>query len=164
MGSTSAEPNKFYTKPQQPTTGCHMAAHDWATWHINHQPESAKCQMLDGPRAYHLSEAILPSHLAMSALSRQLLMSSSATCHPYSGDTCHHWIGPTVCPYAKSACHMSPPGAAMCHLLRFPHHLYGPYALYSQHATWTVRTVQSSPFYLFGFLDRTRYLLHTEPV
>jgi hypothetical protein len=135
-------------------------------------------QPMTGPRGTSTANQNLPSvtcrvvhvtyQLSASASAMYLLMSSHATCHPYSGDTCHPWIGPTVRPYAKSACHVSPPRAATCHLLGFPCQLYGRTACtvsMPRGTIWTVRTVQSSPFFcLFAFSDRTRYLLHTEPV
>ena len=54
-----------FIQNHEPTTGCHVAAHDWATWHINNQPKSAKCRMLTRPHACHLSP-YLPSHCAVS--------------------------------------------------------------------------------------------------
>jgi hypothetical protein len=55
--------------------------------------------------------AVLPCQPATSAADV-----TRATCHPYSGDTCHLWIGPTVPvrPNLPATCHS--PGAAMCHL------------------------------------------------
>jgi hypothetical protein len=132
----------------QRTTWCHMVAHDWATWHLNIQPQYTKCHMPIGP--------CLPCHFSViPAMSAADVI--RATCHPYSGDTCHPWIGPYACQInlprvVTQGCHVLSPEATTCHLQELPHK--------------PVRTVQSSPFFfcLFDFLDRTRYLAHTEPV
>jgi hypothetical protein len=117
-----------------------VAAHDWATWHLNNQPQTAKCQSLMvhvlPPVKCRTAPVSLPR-----VCHRQLLTSSRATCHPYSGDTCHPWIGPTVCPYAKSACHVSPPGA--CHVICMDRT-----TCTVSMPRGTVRTVQSSPLFL----------------
>jgi hypothetical protein len=68
----------------KPITGCHVAAHDWATWHLNHQPKHATCQSLIGPHVphqlpyCHLSvcvycPVILPRHLLTSPVPRVTL-------------------------------------------------------------------------------------------
>jgi hypothetical protein len=118
-GSTPVQNHIILHKTYEPTTGCHVAAHDWATWHINNQPKYAKCQSQDAPRVCHASTSVLPHHLPS-----HLLTSSCATCHPYSGDTCHPWIGPAVCPYMCSN-HLPhvPPGAMpLCRLQELPRH------------------------------------------
>jgi hypothetical protein len=130
--------------------GCHMAALDWATWHLYNQPNHATCQPLIGPR--HLP--LVNHRTAMSTLPFQMLI-ICATCHPSSDDTCHLRIGPIGCAYVQNCLtrvaswcfHVSPSGIAMCHLLELPHHLYGLYSLHSHHNTWTVWTVHSSPFF-----------------
>jgi hypothetical protein len=88
-----------------------------------------------------------------------------ATCHPYSGDTCHLWIGPSVrqtnpsrsatCCHPRLPCvicwiyHVTCMDCMVC-TVSMTRGLYGLY---------------SHPFfYLFNFSDRTRYILHTEPV
>jgi hypothetical protein len=88
-----------------------------------------------------MSDAVLPCHLATSVADV-----IRATCHPYSDDTCHPCIGPSVCqiimPRVTSwTYHVLPSGVAMSAVW--------PYNLYSHHATWTVRTVQSSPFFAY---------------
>jgi hypothetical protein len=110
---------------QQPITGCHVAAHDWATWHLNHQPKHTTCQLLIGPHVCHVNchtatcqSACFPVSLPYCSVSlpHQLLTSPHATCHPYSGDTCHLGIGPTVRPNVQIclthvvswSCHVSP--------------------------------------------------------
>jgi hypothetical protein len=133
-----------------------VVAHDWATWHLNNQPQTATRQSLNGPCAFHLSNAVLPCQPATCLppyLPNQLLTSSGATCHPYSGDTCHPWIGPVVCPYAISACHVSPPRAATssvqtvrpvqlsCHVALYglySHPLFLPVCLFGQNTIYSV--------------------------
>jgi hypothetical protein len=69
--------------------------------------------------------------------------SACATCHPYSGDTCHPLTGPipVVCHITY---HVSSPGDSTSSVWM--------YSLYSQPAMWTVRTVQSPPFFTYlGF-------------
>jgi hypothetical protein len=113
-GSTPVENINFYTN-YEPTTGCHVAAHDWATWHLNNQSKSAKCQMLIRPPVFHV-----PCQLSACAFATSLpcqpchvsAMSACATCHPYSGDMCHPLTGPTVPITCSITCHMSSPGAA----------------------------------------------------
>jgi hypothetical protein len=75
----------------KPITGCHVAAHDWATWHLTNQPIYATCQLLIGPCLPLCQTVILSSHPATSSADV-----TRATCHPYSGDTCHLWIGSSV--------------------------------------------------------------------
>jgi hypothetical protein len=88
-----------------------VAALDWATWHLYNQPKHDTCQPPIGPRSravlpHQLSTSItvLPSQLATSiaVLPSRLATSADdvtrAMCHPYSGDTCHLEIGPTVRP------------------------------------------------------------------
>jgi hypothetical protein len=79
-------------------------------------------------------------------------MSACATCHPYSGDTCHPLTSPIPVVH-HITCHVSSPGASTsvvrlvqsaCHVA-----LYGLY---------------SHPFFcLFGFSNRMRYLSHMNP-
>jgi hypothetical protein len=99
-------------KTYQPTTGCHVAAHDWATWHINNQSKL--------PSVNHLCPTCLPlrqmSYTTSPAQSAADVI--RAMCHPYSGDTCHPWIGPAVCPYTIT-CHCHE--AATCCLQELPH-------------------------------------------
>jgi hypothetical protein len=52
-----------------------------------------------------------------------------ATCHPYSGDTCHLWIGPSVC-------QTDPSCSATCHHLRLPRVIFCSF-----HITCTDHTV-----------------------
>jgi hypothetical protein len=107
-----------------------VAAHDWATWHLNNQSDTTTCQTLVHPLVYHvlvLSACHCTCHIS-------LLTSFRATCHPYSGDTCHPRTGPNHLLYALSS--------ATCHLQMLPHNLYscmactvslprGLYGLYS---------------------------------
>jgi hypothetical protein len=108
-----------------------VAAHDWATWHLNNQSKTAKCQMLIGPCVCQ----VCPCHLYLPvtcpvSLPRVPATSACATCHPYSGDTCHPLIGPTVPVVCHITCHVSSPGAATSSVS------VRPYGLYSQPATW----------------------------
>jgi hypothetical protein len=136
-----------FTQNHQPTTGCHVAAHDWATWHLNNQPKHATCQIADWSTcACHLSTVRLPRHCPVTSAADVI----RATCHPYSGDTCHPWIGPAVR-------QINLPRSATCHHPRLPHVISRSYHVSpsgaATSATWTVRTVQSSPFFaclLFG--------------
>jgi hypothetical protein len=114
-----------------------VAAHDWATWHLNNQPKSAKCRMLTCPCACHL---LSPTPVTPCQPDVSSATSACATCHPYSGDTCHPLIGPTVL-----SCMLTSP--ATCHLQELPHHLYGHTACTVSLPRGTVRTVQSSHFF-----------------
>jgi hypothetical protein len=119
--------NTIFPNTGEPTRGCHVAAHDWAMWHLHNQSDTATCQMLIRPLVYHipiLSACHCTCHII-------LLTSFHATCHPYRGDTCHPRTGPTHLLYALSF--------ATCHLQMLPCQLYG---LYSQPTTCTVRTIQ----------------------
>jgi hypothetical protein len=101
-----------------------VATHDWATWHLENQPIYATCQSPIGTHA----RAILPRQFVVSAsvLSRHSAMSTAdvthATCHPFSGDTCHLGIGLAVRPYTQICLthvvswsyHMSP--VRTCHV------------------------------------------------
>jgi hypothetical protein len=143
-----------------------VAALDWATWHLYNQPKHDICQLPIGPRAESYCHINLPHHspcfpvslatsitVLPSHLTRKLLTSSRATCHPFSGDMCHLGIGPTVRSYAQICltrvtswcCHMSPSGFTTCRL-------YGPATSTYGHATsvpvQTVRTAQSANFFL----------------
>lgn len=161
-----------------------MAAHDWAKWHLNNQSQYATRQTTIGPRASHVN-CCTASSPATSALphssvtghvifrtpfhpTRRILTSSCATCHPYSGDTCHLEIGPAVHPKVQIcltrvitwSCHMSLYRPTMsrctnlpCQHRDMPHQR--PYGLYGLH---------SQQFYLFDFSDRMRYLLHTDSI
>jgi hypothetical protein len=112
-----------------------VAALDWATWHLNHQPKHATCQSVDWPTSLATCQppychVNLPATSAMSAsiLSRHSATSTAdvthATCHPFSGDTCHLGIGPAVRPNAQIcltrvaswSCHMSPVPRQTCHV------------------------------------------------
>jgi hypothetical protein len=128
-GSTPVETPKFCITPES-------------------QPEGATWQPMTGPRGTsnkndcHLSNTgsstCLPcTNRTLSACHCtchvSLLTSSCATCHPYSGDTCHPLTGPITC--------CMPLSPTMCHLQMLPHHLYctactvslprGLYGLYS---------------------------------
>jgi hypothetical protein len=89
-----------------------------------------------------------------------------ATCHPYSGDTCHSLIGPPVLhvisSYTQSPCHMS-----VC----MPSQHTEPTIVPFHVSCTTVRLVQSSStwhctdyiviiFCLFGQINKPRYLEH----
>jgi hypothetical protein len=114
----------------QPTTGPRGT--------LTNQPKHATCQSSIGPRA----RAVLPCQFATSAsvLSRHSATSAAdvthATCHPYSGDTCHLGIGPVRTPNRTRV-----KSAATCHLLELATcHLYGPATSAYRHATVSVRT------------------------
>jgi hypothetical protein len=66
MGSNPMDPknNFFRNMPLQLMTGCHVAAHDWATWHLPICRINATCQLLTGPVACHMYalSANLPNH------------------------------------------------------------------------------------------------------
>jgi hypothetical protein len=141
--------HNFYTKNRQPITGCHVAALDWATWHPTNQPQTDTCQTRCRfiqviCHATSLSDTVLHS------VTCHIIPTSShvirATCHPSSGDTCHLWIGPSVRQKSKSACHMSLPEAATCHL-------YGPATchLYGHATSASVRTVRTAQSTIFFF-------------
>jgi hypothetical protein len=145
--------------------GCHVAAHDWATWHLYIPTKHATCQLMIRPRP-----TVLPHQLATSICSYCLvtlprhspycpvILATSAadvthaTCHPFSGDTCHLGIGPTIRPNVQiclphvitRGCHMSP--VQTCHVS-----LYGPATSVYGHATSasvrTVWTAQSTIFF-----------------
>jgi hypothetical protein len=121
-----------------------MAARDWATWHLNNQPVNAMHQPLIGPCVCHVNPCrtdtsscrtttCQPCHLSCH-ISTSLGDVTHATCHPFSGDMCHFWIGPTVPPYvricltcvASWCCHVSSSEATTCHILEPPRHLYRP--------------------------------------
>jgi hypothetical protein len=42
-GSNPVDYAKFLTQPIQPIPECHMAAHDWATWHPIIDQKTATC-------------------------------------------------------------------------------------------------------------------------
>jgi hypothetical protein len=122
-------------------TGCHVAAHDWATWHLYQPTKIGHLSFVDWPMClphqlprhlpychivgrtttYH--PVCLPHHPAMSPDDV-----TRATCHTSSGDTCHLGIRPTVPPYTRIllprvtpwSCHMSLYGPAMCHCTNLP--------------------------------------------
>jgi hypothetical protein len=125
-GSTLVESIKFYTT-RKPTTRCHMAAHDWATWHLSNQSNTATCRALDGPCICHV-----PCHLSPYLPSQPTdiihATLACAMCHPYSGDTCHPLTGPTVPILCSITYHMSSPEATMSAIWS--------YGLYSQPTTW----------------------------
>jgi hypothetical protein len=128
-----------------------VAAHDWATWHLSNQSDTATCRVSDGPCICHVPCQLSPY------LPSQLADVIHATCHPYSGDMCHPLTGPTVPVVCSITCHVSSPEDAMSDV-----RLYG---LYSQPATWHCTDCTVTHFFcLFGFSDRMRYLSHTEPV
>jgi hypothetical protein len=141
----------------EPTTGCHVAAHDWATWHLSNQSKTATCRALIRPCACHVLCHLSP-YLPSQPADVIPATSACATCHPYSGDTCHPLTGPTVpvvlphhlpCVITRSChviCTVVRPVQSACHVA-----LYGLYS----HPLF---------FCLFGFSDRMRYLSHTKPV
>jgi hypothetical protein len=105
--------NTILLNTGEPTRGCHVVAHDWATWHLHNQSNTATCQTLVCTLVCHvpsLSACHCTYHVS-------LLTSFRATCHPYNGDTCHPQTGPTHLLYALSS--------TTCHLQMLPHHLYG---------------------------------------
>jgi hypothetical protein len=138
-GSTPVETHKFYTT-HEPTTGCHVAAHDWATWHLSNQSDSATCRALI--RSTCLPRTLPPVTVPAQSLPADVIHATSAcaTCHPYSGDTCHPLTGPTV----PVIC----PSPATCHHQKLPHQLYGRTACTVSLPRGTVRTVQSPIFFL----------------
>jgi hypothetical protein len=181
-----------------------VAARDWATWHpITCQPKTT-CQhlirRLQPIIACHIITCRTPCQPCLSSPRRKsychvccvslsirqspchvtchtMLMSSRATCHPSSGDTCHLGIGPTVCPKCQNCltrvtaggCHVSCTDLPRvivwtCHMSS-----YGPATCPVRTDTCPVRTVRTGTvsiqkFCLFGLADRMRYLLHTDSV
>ena len=107
---------------------------------------------------------------------RRMLTSSYATCHPSSGDTCHFQIGQTVCQKVQNRMTHGITWSHHVSCTDLPHVLYGPamcpvrachvslYGHAMSASVRTVRTAQSANFCLFEFLDRMRYLLHTNSV
>jgi hypothetical protein len=77
--------------PQQPTNICHTSDVNWSTF----LP----------PVTVHL-----PRHCPVTSAADVI----RATCHPYSGDMCHPWIGPVVR-------QINLPRSATCCHLRLPH-------------------------------------------
>jgi hypothetical protein len=127
----------FYTT-HEPTTGCHMEAHDWAMWHINNQTKTVKCRMMTHPRICHV-----PCHLSPYLPSQPAdvipATSACATCHPYSGDTCHPLTGPIVCRMPHQLpCVIS----RSCHIICMVRT-----ACTVSLPRGTVWTIQSSPFF-----------------
>jgi hypothetical protein len=150
-----------------------VAALDWVTWHLNHQPNDDTCQPSIGPRAKTVSPhqlatsiVVLPSH---SATSLAILPShrpcqpatsatdvTRATCHPFSGDTFHLGIGPTVCQKVQICltrvitwrCHMSLYGPTTCRFMDRPRvvvrtchvSLYRPTTSVSVRTVWTAQS------------------------
>jgi hypothetical protein len=173
-GSTLGHTKPFYIYIyQQPIIRCHVAALDWATWHLTNQPQPDTCRLLIGPRACHVncrvifrtatstccvSPAVLPCQPATSVADV-----TRATCHPFNGDTCQLEIGPNVPPTVQIhlprvtpwCYHVSPIRTCDVSHIRTCH--------VSVRTDCTDRTVNKF-FCLFDFSDRTRYLLHTEPV
>jgi hypothetical protein len=102
-------------------TGCHVAALDWATWHLSNQPMNATCQPLIRPHLPPHQLSVLPCHLPHQPATSAADV-TRATCHPFSGDMCHLQIRPTVrqidqiclTRVASSSCHMSP--VQTCHV------------------------------------------------
>jgi hypothetical protein len=128
-----------------------VVAHDWATWHLNNQSKTATYQTL-----IHLpvcrgvfpvsnrTTTCLPRHCPVSVC-HVSATSAYATCHPYSGDTCHPLTGPNHLSYSLSP--------AMCCHQKMPCQLYGRTAYIVSLPHGTVRTVQSPiflPVWVFG--------------
>jgi hypothetical protein len=106
-------------------TGCHVAAHDWATWHLYQQTKIGHLSFSDWPTCLphqlsrHIPYCHVVGHTATChpvCLPRQPATSpddiTHAMCHPSNGDTCHLRIRPTV-PHT-----LNPP--ATCHSLELP--------------------------------------------
>jgi hypothetical protein len=148
-----------------------VAALDWATWHLNHQPNDDTCQPPIGPRAKIVpphqlatSIAVLPSQSATSLVvlpshrSRQPATSSvditRATCHPFSGDMCHQGIGPIVRQKVQICltrvitwrCHVSLYRRATCRCMDLPHVVVRTchVSLYGPATSASVRTVRTA--------------------
>jgi hypothetical protein len=109
-----------------------VAALDWATWHLYNQPNHVSvsdwstCLPLvesriatPACRTSTYQSTCIPYHPATLAIDV-----IHATCHPFSGDTCHLQIGPVVCPFVQICltrvafwrCHVSPSGIAMLYV------------------------------------------------
>jgi hypothetical protein len=163
--------------------GCHVAAHDWATWHpifrpnnchvstddssmpTNHKPTCVTCQFIQiichASLSYALSTAMSlePRHLLTSSMPRVTL--SVVTCVTFG-------LAQLCAKKSKFVCHVSLPRATTCPIqtchvscMDLPRVLYG---LATSVSVQTVRTAQSTNFCLFDFSDRMRYLLHTDSV
>jgi hypothetical protein len=103
----------------------------------------------------------LPSHIATSTADV-----TRATCHPSSGDTCHFWIGPTVCQKFQICLTCVSTWSRHMSCTDLPHVLYETstfcctdlpcvlYGLAMSASVWTVRTAQSANFCPFDFLNR----------
>jgi hypothetical protein len=134
-------PRLGHVAPLQPTTSCHVSAVDWPT-----------CQSRTAT-----SIIVLSRHSATSIviLSRQPATSPAdvthATCHPYSGDTCHLGIGPTVRLYAQiclphvitRGCHVTCtdlPRQCMDMSRQRPYGLYGLHSRQKKISCLTFRT------------------------
>jgi hypothetical protein len=91
-GSTPVE-TPYFAQTNEPTNGCHVAAHDWAMWHHIIHPNRCHLSTNDWSTCLpscqlHTATSLPCHHATVSATS------ACATCHPYSGDTCHPLTGP----------------------------------------------------------------------
>jgi hypothetical protein len=139
-GVPRGSPRLGHVAPNQPTTSCHVSN---PYCHVTLPHQLSYCSVIL-PRQLLTSsmprvKSVLPRHLATSTAVLLCHPATSAadviraTCHPYSGDTCHYWICPVDCSYAQIcltrvaswSCHVSPSGFATS-------------------PVWTVRSVQSA--------------------
>jgi hypothetical protein len=116
--------------------GCHVAALDWAMWHLINQLVNAMCQPLIHPRQL----SVLPCHLPRQPLTSPVpRVTLPVVTRVTSG------LVQLYAQMSKYACHVSLPGVAMCPL-------YGPATCHPYgHATsasvHTVRIAQSAIFF-----------------
>jgi hypothetical protein len=139
-GSTPVE-TPYFAQPESQPQG--------ATWQPMTGPHGtspfiendAMCQTMIHPR---VCRGVCPinNRTTMSLPCQHATVSATsacATCHPYSGDTCHPLTGPNHLLYTLSS--------ATCHLQKLPHQLYSCTTCTVSLPRGTVRTVQSPIFF-----------------
>jgi hypothetical protein len=91
-GSTPVE-TPYFAQTNEPTNGCHVAAHDWATWH--HIIHTNQCNLSTTDYSTCLPSFQLRAPMSLPCQHATVSATSSCTtCHPYSGDTCHPLTSP----------------------------------------------------------------------
>jgi hypothetical protein len=125
-GFETVEPINVLQEANEPIEGCHVAAQEWATWHLPTHPNHATCRHTIFPhlpqchchvRAMCSTDCMdLPHHLY-----------GHATCHHCKGDMCHSLTPPPICPHH----HQLYPATSAVHM----------YGMYMQLPRGTVRTV-----------------------
>jgi hypothetical protein len=66
----------FYTSTIPPIRGCHVAAHDWATWYLYNELEFATCPLQSLPCILYSHQCTLPCHLLHSQHADVMLTSA----------------------------------------------------------------------------------------